>query len=210
LSDLFNFKFKTIFDLAEFICAIDKVNVKYNFNDDYDFINVVAHYDIMKELIEEVVKLGVKIDFIHINDPMWDNYDDAFILELYNGRLTVEKVKRENGYIFVDEFTLVHSDVSKNFYETNKNRGCTIKYFTIEEIDEKNTICIDCDMDCENCNETHYELAEKMDNLKISDDYNTISYENKTDNSYCKKSFYTNIGLTDNDIKDFIDDLFEW
>ena len=80
------FGFTDTNDFAEFLAdTFDKLDVcTRDYDDDCSEIVVVAKYDVMKDVLNSVIKnTNFKLAFCNdLNDPYWDGYDDAFILNI--------------------------------------------------------------------------------------------------------------------------------
>lgn len=129
-------------DYDDFACAVSDVYDRVKSDDEYNSVDVVAKYEDAKEIIRELVAIGYGIAFAtEFANPEWDNYDDAFVIGLYDDEIWCEPVKRKNGYIFVE------ADVVYIFDD------CNSKIIPKIESDEVYEVEIgDCDYDCENCN----------------------------------------------------------
>lgn len=129
-------------DYDDFACAVSDVYDRVKSDDEYNSVDVVAKYEDAKEIIRELVAIGYGIAFAtEFANSEWDNYDDAFVIGLYDDEIWCEPVKRKNGYIFVE------ADVVYIFDD------CNSKIIPKIESDEVYEVEIgDCDYDCENCN----------------------------------------------------------
>lgn len=132
-------------DYEDFACAVSDTYDRVKSDDEYNSVDVVARYEDAKEIIRELVGIGYGIAFINeLANPEWDNYDDAFVISLYDDEIWCEPVKRKDDYIFVE------ADVVYIFDD------CNSKIIPMIESDEVYEVEIgdcdgDCDGDCENC-----------------------------------------------------------
>lgn len=150
------FGFTDTNDFAEFLAdTFDKLDVcTRDYDDDCSEIVVVAKYDVMKDVLNSVIKnTNFKLASCNdLNDPYWDGYDDAFILSIdseMNVWVQAAKYEGSDTYINMDETDIVfiHGDVSSAFVMDNKDSGCIIHEFNIGEDAED----VDDDCNCKNC-----------------------------------------------------------
>lgn len=134
------FGFTDTNDFAEFLAdTFDKLDVcTKDYDDDCSEIVVVAKYDVMKDVLNSVIKnTNFKLASCNdLNDPYWDGYDDAFILSIdseMNVYVQVAKYEGSDTYINMNETDIVfiHGDVSSAFVKDNKDSGCIIHEFNI-------------------------------------------------------------------------------
>lgn len=215
------FGFTDANEFAEFLADIfDKLEVyTKDYDDNYSEIVVVAKYDVMKDILNSVIKnTNFKLVSCNdLNDPYWDGYDDAFILSIdseMNVWVQAAKYEGNNEYINMDETDIVfiHGDVDSAFVKDNKDSGCIIHEFNIgEDAEDADN---ECDGDCKNCSCTD-----------VSDDsHRNITFDKDGDgnihgftsvksdvNGYEKREFYSSkpIDLSDFDDYDSVGRLFD-
>lgn len=123
-------------------------------NDDTDFytLSVVSHYNIMKDIINYLVKnTSFVLCNLELEEPTYRDYEDEYILTVdSDGEIWCQKAKVDGRYIHIeDNITFVHSDVNSKFVVINKDE-CMVEFsFASEE----ETICpsgCDCTA-CEDC-----------------------------------------------------------
>ena len=132
-------------DYEDFACAVSDAYDKVKSDDEYNSVDVVAKYEDAKEIIRELVGMGYGIAFINeLANPEWDNYDDAFVISLYDNEIWCEPVKRDDKYIFVE------ADVVYIFGDCNSKIIPKIEADKMYEVEIDNEHD-DCEGDCENC-----------------------------------------------------------
>lgn len=152
-----------------------------------------------------------------MNDPYWDGYDDAFILNIdseMNVWVQAAKYEGSDTYINMDETDIVfiHGDVSSAFVMDNKDSGCIIHEFNIGE--DAEDVDDDCDGNCKNCScsdisdNSHKNITfDKDENGKI---HGFTSVKSDV-NGYEKREFYSSkpIDLSDFDEYNSVGRLFD-
>lgn len=126
----------------DFICEVEDKYYRLKEKDDYNSIDIIAKYDDAKEIIQELVCAGygiVNID--ELTEPSWNDYDDAFVISLFEGGIWCEPVKRNDEYIFVE------ADVVYIFSDCNSRIIDKIEADEVYEVDSNEDDC-----DCKNCN----------------------------------------------------------
>ena len=215
------FGFTDTNDFAEFLAdTFDKLDVcTRDYDDDCSEIVVVAKYDVMKDVLNSVIKnTNFKLAFCNdLNDPYWDGYDDAFILSIdseMNVWVQAAKYEGSDTYINMDETDIVfiHGDVSSAFVMDNKDSGCIIHEFNIGE--DAEDVDDDCDGNCKNCScsdvsdNSHKNITfDKDENGKI---HGFTSVKSDV-NGYEKREFYSSkpIDLSDFDEYNSVGRLFD-
>lgn len=96
---------KTLYfnDYEEFACTVADKYGEVIDNDNLNSVDIIAKYYEAKEIIRELVGIGYEIAFMNeFAAPEWDNYDDAYIIGLYEDGIWVEPVKKDKDYILVE------------------------------------------------------------------------------------------------------------
>lgn len=159
----------------------DKLEEKKN--EDYT-ISVVSHYNIMKNIINYLVKnTSFTLCDIELEEPNYRNYYDEYILTIdSNLEIWCQKAKLDNGkYVRVeDSVTFVHSDVNSKFVVINKDE-CLIEF---DFGTEGETVC-DCD-ECCGCCDCNKELA-----IESDDNMHGFTVNRSDENGYSSYSFYS-------------------
>lgn len=209
------FGFTDTNDFAEFLAEMsDKMSV---FNkDDYSEINVVAKYNVMKDVLNSLIK-ETNLELVSctdFNDPDWDGYDDAFVLVIDPDMgvwVQAAKYAGHNEYLHMDETDIVfiHGDVDSAFVKENEDSGCIMHEFNIGEDAED----VDDDCNCKNCScsdvsdDSHKNITfDKDENGKI---HGFTSVKSDV-NGYEKREFYSSkpIDLSDFDEYNSVGRLF--
>ena len=212
------FGFTDTNDFAEFLADMtDKMSV---FNkDDYSKINVVAKYDVMKDVLNSLIK-ETNLELVSctdFNDPYWDGYDDAFVLVIDPDMgvwVQAAKYAGHNEYLHMDEtgIVFIHGDVDSAFVKQNEDSGCIMHEFNIGE--DAEDVSDECDCNCKNCSCTDIS-DDSHENITFDkdDDGNIHGFTSVKSNvnGYEKREFYSSkpIDLSDFDEYDSVERLFD-
>ena len=131
------------FDLADTITAL-----LGDVNDDYPVISVYGKYDVIKDILEDLIASGVSIaNEIELQDYDVAHYDKEFVLYLTTDGVNVEKTWHEDVYYYGSaDISFIHEDCSSKLIKYVDSK--TIYEFGYDEDDECD--CDECD-DCEEC-----------------------------------------------------------
>lgn len=120
-------------------------------NDFEDSINmaIIAKYNGAKEVIKNLLSVGLDLKSIEIYDEYFNGYCDEYIISVYiepesDPEVWCKPMRRKNGYL---------KDDSEFIYVLDNCSSKVLKYLKSEHIYEV-SICDDeelCDDDCENC-----------------------------------------------------------
>lgn len=197
------FGFTDTNDFAEYLADLTDKMSTFN-EDDYSKINVVAKYDVMKDVLNSLIK-ETDLELVScndLNDPDWDNYDDAFILIIdpdMNVWVQAAKYTGHNKYIHMDETdtVFIHGEVDSAFVKQNEDSGCIMYEFNIGN--DAEDVSDECDGDCENCD---YTTADEDLYTYLTADGVTHGFTaSKSDgDSYVSYSYHTTEALSDDDI----------
>ena len=130
------------FDLADTITAL-----LGDIDDDYPVISVYGKYDVIKDILEDLIASGVSIaNEIELQDYDVAHYDKEFVLYLTKNGVNVEKTWNNDTYYYGSaDISFIHEDCSSKLIKYVDSK--TIYEFGYDEDDE-----CDCD-DCEDCEE---------------------------------------------------------
>ena len=129
------------FDLVDTITAL-----LGDMNDDYPVISVYGKYDVIKDILEDLIVSGVSIaNEIELQDYDVAHYDKEFVLYLTTDGVNVEKTWHEDVYYYGSaDISFIHEDCNSKL----------IKYIdskTIYEFgyNEDNKDCDECECACQ-------------------------------------------------------------
>lgn len=131
----------------------DYYSYLYEKEDDFCGINIIGHYDIIVDILNQLIKCTkFRICDVELSLPEVDGYEDEYILSIdYDGEIWCQKAKYDDNYLYTEaEITYVHNDVSSKFVAKNKGSHMVAFTFDKEDIEEKNekkSIC-KCNNDC--------------------------------------------------------------
>ena len=133
------------FDLADTITAL-----LGDINDDYPVISVYGKYDVIKDILEDLIASGVSIaNEIELQDYDVAHYDKEFVLYLTKNGINVEKTWNDGTYYYGSaDISFIHEDCSSKLIKYVDSK--TIYEFGYDEDDECE--CDECD-ECDDCEE---------------------------------------------------------
>ena len=132
------------FDLTDTITAL-----LGDINDDYPVISVYGKYDVIKDILEDLIMSGVSIaNEIELQDYDVAHYDKEFVLYLTTNGVNVEKTYDTESDVYLSgsaDISFIHEDCSSKLIKYVDSK--TIYEFGYDEDDE-----CDCD-ECDECEE---------------------------------------------------------
>lgn len=158
--------------IRKFACNqdfIDEVLKKYEYfkksSDDFCGISIIAHYEVMIELLNNFVKnTDFRLVNIEIGEPSLEGYCKEWVLNIDpDGYIWCEKVYRSGhgGYLYCDEdVVFVHEDVDIGFIKKNTNENIVV--FSIgDENEENDDEEDDSGLSAEGCSDSVYISRDK-------------------------------------------------
>ncbi|MDY5807955.1 MAG: hypothetical protein SPM04_10495 [Lachnospira sp.] len=143
------------FDLADTITAL-----LGDINDDYPVISVYGKYDVIKDILEDLIVSGVSIaNEIELQDYDVAHYDKEFVLYLTKNGINAEKTYDVESDAYLSgsaDISFIHEDCNSKLIKYVDSK--TIYEFGYDEDDECD--CDECD-DCEECLTINGEPATK-------------------------------------------------
>ena len=127
------------FDLADTITAL-----LGDIDDDYPVISVYGKYDVIKDILEDLIASGVSIaNEIELQDYDVAHYDKEFVLYLTKNGVNVEKIWNDGAYYYGSaDVSFIHEDCNSKLIKYVDSK--TIYEFGYDEEDG-------CDCECEGC-----------------------------------------------------------
>lgn len=136
-----------IYDYEHFACIISDAYDDVTSDDEFNSVGVIVKYEDAKEIIGELVKFGYDIANVTLNDSQCNGYDDAYIITLDNKGIGCEPVKRDSGYIYVEnQVCYIFGNCNSKILEKIESD----KIYEVKFYDEYDSDCECCD--CANCN----------------------------------------------------------
>ena len=88
------------FDSIESLCVHYMSVVSCN-----KFASIIAKYEDAKQIVTELVKLGSIMEFVELTDPLWDGYNDEFVITIFQpeNELYCSKLKSSDGEYLHDD-----------------------------------------------------------------------------------------------------------
>lgn len=177
------------FDLVDTITAL-----LGDMNDDYPVISVYGKYDVIKDILEDLIAGGVSIaNEIELHDYDVYYYDREFVLYLTTDGVNVEKTYDVDDETYLSgsaDISFVHEDCNSKLIKYVDSK--TIYEFGYNEEDE------DCDFDeceCACCGDIH---------IETDGDMHGFSVNHSDENSWSSYSFYsTDMDLVNEMVKMF-------
>lgn len=135
------------FDLVDIITAL-----LGDIDDDYPVVSVYGKYDVIKELLEDLIMSGVSIaNEIELQDYDVAHYDKEFTLYITKNGINVEKTWNNGTYYYGGgNISFIHEDCSSKLIKYVDSK--TIYEFGYDEDDE---------CDCNDCSECACKKDEK-------------------------------------------------
>ena len=131
------------FDLADTITAL-----LGDIDDDYPVISVYGKYDVIKDILEDLIMSGVSIaNEIELQDYDVAHYDKEFVLYLTTNGVNVEKTYDVESDTYLSgsaDISFIHEDCSSKLIKYVDSK--TIYEFGYDEDDECD--CDDCECAC--------------------------------------------------------------
>ena len=131
------------FDLADTITAL-----LGDIDDDYPVISVYGKYDVIKDILEDLIASGVTIaNEIELQDYDVAHYDKEFVLYLTTKGVNVEKTYDVESDIYLSgsaDISFIHEDCNSKFIKYVDSK--TIYEFGYDEDDECG--CDECECAC--------------------------------------------------------------
>lgn len=120
-------------------------------NEEFSSVDVIAKFDVAKEIVKELVSNGYDIALItNFADVESDGYEDEFIISLSDDEIWVEPFKRGNDYITA-EADVVYITDDCNYKCIPNILSDKIYAVEVDLNDESDDYNDECDGDCENC-----------------------------------------------------------
>lgn len=170
------FGFTDTDDFAEYLAdTFDKIYIEDN--DDFSEIVVIAKYDVMKEVLNSLIK-NTNFKLVacsNLNDVLWDNYDDAFMLTIDpDMNIWVQAAKHTgcDNYVSVDDtdVVFVHGDVNSAYIKQNESK-CIMNEFNIGDDVESISNEYNCECDHDNYPiEDNSSAVYKVNGKEVSED----------------------------------------
>ena len=186
-------------DYEDFVIAVSEKYDGIKANDDLDSIDIIGKYEDIKEIMANLIIFGYGIAIItEFADPSWDNYEDEFILSLYDNEVWCEPAKRKTDYLHPEAKVVYLLD------------DCNSKIIPLIESDEVYEVRIgedECDGDCENCaceNKLSSTATYKVNGKEVSEK----EYNKALDNFHDR--YMDGIASMLLGYSEFIDEMNEW
>ena len=155
------------FDLADTITA-----VLGDIDDDYPVISVYGKYDVIKDILEDLIMSGVSIaNEIELQDYDVAYYDKEFVLYLTVNGVNVEKIWNDGTYYYGSaDISFIHEDCNSKLIKYVDSK--TIYEFGYDDEDDE------CECECE-CFECACKKYEKPDTTSTTSKSATYKINNK-------------------------------
>lgn len=130
-----------IYDYEHFACIISDTYDDVTSVDKFNSVGVVAKYEDAKEIIRELIGLGYDITNVILNDSQCNGYDDAYIISLDNKGIWCEPVKRDSGYIYIEnQVCYIFGNCNSKILEKIESD----KIYEVKFYDEDEDDCANC------------------------------------------------------------------
>ena len=130
------------FDLADTITAL-----LGDIDDDYPVISVYGKYDVIKDILEDLIASGVSItNEIELQDYDVAHYDKEFVLYLTKNGVNIEKIWNDDTYYYGGgNISFIHEDCSSKLIKYVDSK--TIYEFGYDDEDDE-CGCDECECAC--------------------------------------------------------------
>ena len=162
------------FDLADTIAAL-----LGDIDDDYPVISVYGKYDVIKDILEDLIASGVSIaNEIELQDYDVAHYDKEFVLYLTTNGVNVEKTYDVESDAYLSgsaDISFIHEDCNSKLIKYVDSK--TIYEFGYDEDDECD--CDDCECTCKKDEKptTSSKSTYKINNKEVSKEEFDKEYE---------------------------------
>ena len=165
------------FDLADTITAL-----LGDIDDDYPVISVYGKYDVIKDILEDLIMSGVSIaNEIELQDYEVSNYDKEFVLYITKNGINVEKTWNNGTYYYGGgNISFIHEDCSSKLIRYVDSK--TIYEFGYNDENEDECSCDECECACKKdekptTSTTSSKSTYKINNKEVSKEEFDKKYE---------------------------------
>ena len=171
------------FDLADTITAL-----LGNVDDDYPVISVYGKYDVIKDILEDLIASGVSIaNEIELQDYDVAHYDKEFVLYLTKNGVNVEKTYDVESDAYLSgsaDISFIHEDCNSKLIKYVDSK--TIYEFGYDEDDE-----CGCD-DCDDCEEGFTVNGKPVSKEEFDKYVSQFKHDEKPTTTSSKESYFIN------------------
>lgn len=167
------------FDLADTITAL-----LGDINDDYPVISVYGKYDVIKELLEDLIASGVSIaNEIELQDYDVAHYDKEFVLYLTVNGINVEKIWNDGTYYYGSaDISFIHEDCNSKLIKYVDSKTIYEFGYDEDECDDNKCNCDECECACKKdekptTTSTSTKSTYKINNKEVSKEEFDKKYE---------------------------------
>lgn len=130
-------------------------NTYQSISDDED-ISIIAKYDEAQEILYELSCLNYRLIFVEFEHPKYSNYNDEYIISIFENQIWCEKMKRNREYLNDDSFIIYVLDNCSSTclkYLSDK----TIYEVSIRNAEDSNSVkgTAECTCTDKECNSKH-------------------------------------------------------
>ena len=170
--------FDCLFDLADTITAL-----LGDIDDDYPVISVYGKYDVIKDILEDLIASGVSIaNEIELQDYDVAHYDKEFVLYLTVNGINVEKTWNDGTYYYGSaDISFIHEDCNSKLIKYVDSK--TIYEFGYNDEDSIDDVygCDECECACKKdekpTNTSSAKSVYKINNKEVSKEEFNKKYE---------------------------------
>ena len=170
------------FDLADTITAL-----LGDIDDDYPVISVYGKYDVIRELLEDLIASGVSIaNDIELQDYDVAHYDKEFVLYLTKNGTNVEKIWNDGAYYYGSaDISFIHEDCNSKLIKYVDSK--TIYEFGYDDEDEE----CGCD-DFDDCEEGFTINGKPVTKEEFDNYVSQFKHDEKPTTTSSKESYFIN------------------
>ena len=165
------------FDLADTITAL-----LGDIDDDYPVISVYGKYDVIKDILEDLIMSGISIaNEIELQDYDVAHYDNEFVLYLTTNGVNVEKTYDVESDTYLSgsaDISFIHEDCNSKLIKYVDSK--TIYEFGYNDENEDECSCDECECACKKDDKpttTSTKSTYKINNKEVSKEEFDKKYE---------------------------------
>lgn len=192
------------FNLVDTITALlDDVN------DDYPVISVYGKYDVIKDILEDLIMSGISIaNEIELQDYEVSNYDKEFVLYLTKSGINVEKIWCDDTYYYGSaDISFIHEDCNSKLIKYVDSKIIYEFGYKYDNFNDDEYDCTNCDLEeCIHCGEV--KSNKQVEYSKDDDgDLHGFTASKSDGNSSYSYSVYTSDKLSLKDIQSLLQEV---
>lgn len=135
-------------DIEDLCLDVSEVHDKLCENNDFVDVTIVAKYEVVKQIISELVYYDYDLCNIKLENPDIDYYDDEFYISINSdNEIWCEKAKDKDGNYLIDEcnIALIHEDCNSKLVSKLRSDYEPMIFVLSDDCDEDMNHCSNCE-----------------------------------------------------------------